>query len=163
MSKQGYIHTESQLVGRLGLVPNGQDGLAAEAQAGGYLDSPDTYSTDVEVDLLWDPPAQWATDEFDYEYSRKTSVTFTISMEARRYGIKDINVRVTKVSPISIEVTDAATMRVVETINIEIDTAQLKQVSFDGRVRTITVGELELYVAGNQVNYQKSTITVYEV
>jgi hypothetical protein len=106
---------------------------------------------------------------YDYDViNQKVRVDFRIDSDWRSWGLKGATVSIVAIQPITVEITqwDEATLddKPVKTLEVLIDPSQIKQDKFDGPISAVTVGDLEITIDINGiVNYEESSITVYEI
>ena len=107
--------------------------------------------------------------EFDYDLvDRQTLVSFRIDADWRSWGLKSAYVFVLNIQPIKVSIKgyDPVTGddKEVKSIDVTIDPRKIKTDKFQGQISSVTVGDLELTIDINGVvNYDESSITVYEV
>lgn len=124
------------------------------------------YQTPIKVNIWLNAP-QELKNQIDYDNSVQATARFTIDVEHRSWGIKDIFVNVTSISTIEIIIMDAETMddtNPVKVIEAKIDPSQLKTEKHSPENSGITVGDIELNIDydGN-IDYNKSYIQVYSL
>lgn len=101
---------------------------------------------------------------FDYEIKHKTKVRFSIDIEARSWGIKDISVNISTIDPFYVMLFDPENRTDLKEVLVEIDPFQI-EVNLTKGQGWIGVSDIDLYgtVVGDKVeiNYEMSDINVY--
>jgi len=116
------------------------------------------YSNDVKVDIYDN------TQDREVEpYSKTIPIKFTIEIEARSWGIKDLSVAVPPqilTIPVNVTIWDVNGNSHEEEKQIQLDTSKLSY-SVNSGTRVVTLGDLTLYInADFSVDYSHSYLDI---
>jgi hypothetical protein len=121
------------------------------------LQENDDYSTKVNTSILINFPEE-VKRKYDYDTFFQSTVNFTLEIDAKSWGIKTLQITVTAISPIEIEIRDAETNNPIDTLTINVDPSKLK-VDLEKPDNYIGLGDLELSInPDGQVDYEHSYI-----
>jgi len=127
-----------------------------EAQVQSPMSDPNEYQTKVDVNIY----PSGISEKYDVEGPDDIFMGFHIEIEARSWGIKDINVWVRGTIKIPISINDIETMRLIEEKEIIVDLDKIKKEETTGQ-GIVTVRSIDVYLDANfNVDYNHSSLEI---
>ncbi len=122
----------------------------------------DDYTTQVKASIFLNlPPGQ--RQKYDYDMTKKITVSFGLDMDARSWGIRSISLSLRRVEPFTVELTDIESQQVVDTINVQIDPTELR-IDKTPPINYIGFGDMDIYIDANgNVDYTRSAIKSFGI